>query len=511
MKARLDTLIGRVTMYNLIIVVLLAITVVALIGSLIGQIFYSPAAILASVVVAVGATLISSWLFARLFRTSAHLPSSVITGLIILFVFIPTAEPGGLALLALTAVVASASKFVLAIRGRHVLNPVAAAAVIMSVTALNPSGWWVATPLLLPFVAVGAFLVLYRTRKLTMGVGFIVVAAVIITARMMLLGTPFADALWLAVGSFPVVFLAGFMLSEPLTLPPRRWQQFAVAGIVAVLLAIPFQIGPVYSSPEIALVVGNIVAFAFGQRRGLRLRYLGSRALTPTSAAFDFEPVAPVRSLPGQYLELALPHRKADARGTRRMFSIASGAGAGAGGPAGAKAPLSVGIKLSQPSSSFKTALTELEPGAIVRSTWVGGDFVLPSDTSVPLLLAAGGIGVTPFISQLEGRARGASTPSDVVLLYSVSGPDELAYQPELVAAGIRVLVTAPTRPVDLPDTWEYLGAGRVTADTLSASIGDLASRRAFVSGPPGYVDHVTAELRRAGARRIHTDQFAGY
>ncbi|MCS5722759.1 FAD-dependent oxidoreductase [Herbiconiux sp. CPCC 203407] len=503
MKARLDTLIGRVTMYNLIVGVLVAIAAVALIGSLAGQIFYSPLALLASIAVAVIATVISSWLFARLFRTAPHLPSAVITGLLIFFVFIPTAEPGGLALLALAAVVASASKFLIAIRGRHLLNPVAAAAVVMSVTTLNPSGWWVATPLLLPFVAIGAFLVLYRTRKLTLGVGFIVVATVLITGRMLMLGTPVLDALWLAVGSFPVVFLAGFMLSEPLTLPPRRWQQFVVAGVVSVLLSIPFQIGPVYSSPEIALVVGNIVAFVFGQRRGVRMRYLGSRALTPTSAAFDFEPTAPVRFVPGQYLELTLPHRKVDSRGTRRMFSIASGASA-------VTAPLSVGVKLSDPSSSFKTALVGLEPGASVRATWVGGDFLLPADTSVPLLLAAGGIGVTPFVSQLLGR-EGGSRPSDVVLVYSVSGPDELAFLPGLAATGIRVLVTAPTRPEGLPEHWEYLGPGRVTAELLRTAVGDVTSRRAYVSGPPGYVDHVSAELRKAGARRIRTDQFAGY
>lgn len=503
MKARLDTLIGRITMYNLIVVVLLAIAMVALIGSLAGQIFYSPLALLASIAVAVIATVISSWLFARLFRTVPHLPSAVITGLLIFFVFIPTAEPGGLALLALTAVVASASKFLIAVRGRHLLNPVAAAAVVMSVTTLNPSGWWVATPLLLPFVAVGAFLILYRTRKLTLGVGFIVVATLLITGRMMLLGTAAPDALWLALGSFPVVFLAGFMLSEPLTLPPRRWQQFAVAAVVAVLLSFPFQIGPVYSSPEIALVVGNIVAFVFGQRRAVRMRYLGSRALTPTSAAFDFEPAAPVRFVPGQYLELTLPHRKVDSRGTRRMFSVASAASDAA--------PLSLGVKLSEPSSSFKTALVGLEPGASVRATWVGGDFLLPADTSVPLLLAAGGIGVTPFVSQLLGRSDGGSKPSDVVLVYSVSGPDELAFLPELAATGIRVLVTAPTRPEGLPEHWKYLGSGRVTADLLRTAVGDVQSRRAYVSGPPGYVDHVSAELRKSGARRIRTDQFAGY
>ncbi|GAA2245232.1 FAD-dependent oxidoreductase [Herbiconiux moechotypicola] len=504
MKARLDTLLGRVTMYNLVVMVLGALIVVSFVASAFGQLFYTPLQLLLTLVVALVSTVASSWLIARLFRTRAQLQSATITAQLIFFVFLPTGELTGLLLLALTGLVASASKFVLAWRGRHLFNPVAAAAVVMSVTALHPSGWWVATPVLLPFVAVGALLVLYRTRKLSLGLTFIVLATVINTVRMVLLGTTVPDALWLALGSFPVVFLAGFMLSEPLTLPPRRWQQLGVAGLVAVLFSIPFQIGPVYSSPEIALVIGNAVAFAFGQRRAVRLRFLGSRELTPTSAAFDFAPAAPLRFRAGQYVELTLPHAKADARGTRRVFSIASG-------PSSASELVSVGLKLPQPGSSFKRALRDLEPGSTVRATWVGGDFLLPADASTPVLLVAGGIGITPFVSQLAERAAGGARPVDVVLVYAVSDPAELAYAPELAAAGIRVLVASPVAPPSMPTGWEHLGAGRVTAELLRSSVGDVASRHAYVSGPPGFVDHLSTELRRAGAHRIRTDQFSGY
>ncbi|MCS5715616.1 FAD-dependent oxidoreductase [Herbiconiux sp. CPCC 205716] len=506
MKARLDTLIGRVTMYNLIVLVLAALLVIAIVAGALGQLFYTPLQLVLSAAVAVVATGAASWLLARLFRTRAHLPSSAITGLIIVFVFMPTADPAGLALIALTGVVAAASKFLLAFRGRHILNPVAAAAVVMSVTGLFPSAWWVATPVLLPFVAIGAFLVLWRTRKLSLGLTFVVVAGAITVGRIVLTGTAFPDALVLAFGSFPIVFLAGFMLSEPLTLPPRRWQQLLVAVVVAVPFSIPFTIGSVYSTPEIALVIGNVVAFAFGQRRAVRLRFAGSRALTPTTAAFDFEPLAPVPFRAGQYLELSLPHRRADSRGARRMFSITTPPPAGPH----AVAPVSLGVKLSRPSSSFKQALTTLAPGTTVQATWVGGDFLLPSDVSVPLVLAAGGIGVTPFVSQLAERAGRGST-GDVVLIYSASAPDELAYADEIAATGIRVLVIAPDRPDELPPGWEYLGPARLTADVARAAIPDLASRRTFVSGPPGYVDHVSAQLRTAGARGVRTDAFAGY
>ncbi|MFB2554310.1 ferredoxin--NADP reductase [Herbiconiux liangxiaofengii] len=512
MKSRLDTLIGRITMYNLVVLTLAALVVVTIVASALGQVFYTPPQILLSVAVAIVSTAVSSWLLARLFRTRAHLPSAVISGLIIFFVFMPTADPASLWLLALTGLVASASKFVLAFRGRHILNPVAAAAVVMSITGLYPSAWWVATPVLLPFVAVAAFLVLWRTRKLALGLTFVVAAGAITVGRIMLTGTAFPDALTLAFGSFPIVFLAGYMLSEPLTLPPRRWQQLLVAVVVAVPFSIPFTIGTVYSTPEIALVIGNIVAFAFGQRRGIRLRFRGIRDLTPTSAAFDFEPVTPVAFRAGQYLELSLPHKGVDARGTRRMFSITTPppATASSSGSVGGLEPISLGIKLSQPSSSFKRALATLEPGTQVRATWVGGDFVLPTDVAVPLVLAAGGIGVTPFVSQLAERSR-AGRIGDVTLIYSVSGPDELAYADDLAATGIRVLVIAPAEPPVLPSGWTYLGPDRLTADTLAAHLPDVSSRRAYVSGPPAYVDHVSAQLRQAGARRIHRDAFAGY
>ncbi|MCS5717875.1 FAD-dependent oxidoreductase [Herbiconiux sp. CPCC 205763] len=503
MKSRLDTLLGHVTMYRLMIVVLGAIALVAIIASAFGQLFYTPLQLVLSLAVALIATGLSGWIFALAFRTRAHLESSVITGLLVFMIFLPTDAPAGLLLLAVSGIVASASKYLLAIRGRHVLNPAAVAAVVMTVTTLDIAGWWVANPVLLPFVAVGALIVLYRTRKLTVGLVFVVIATALFTARFVGNGELPFDALGLALGSLPIVFLAGFMLSEPLTLPPRRWQQLLVAALVAVVFSIPYQIGPVYSSPEIALLVGNIVAFAFSQRRGIRMRFLGSRDLTPTSAAYDFEPLTPVRFRPGQYLELTLPHRRVDSRGSRRMFSITSAADDGS--------RVSVGVKLAQPSSSFKRTLAALEPGATVRSTWVGGDFLLPDDPGVPLVFAAGGIGITPFVSQLAERSRGEGRPVDVVLLYSVASVEELAYADELVAAGIRVLVSAPDAPDDLPPGWEYLGPGRLSAEALGTAIPDLRGRRAYVSGPPGYVDHVARELRRAGARAVRRDAFAGY
>ena len=495
LKKTLDRLLGGATMYRLVAIVLTALTVVAVVLSLVGIVFYSPLEILASAAVLIVSTMASSWLFGLVFRTRAHLESAAITGYILLFVLEPSLEVPDLLGLAAAGAIASASKFILAVRGRHIFNPAAISALIVTIAGLQYAIWWVSTPGLLPFVAVGALVILYRTHRLTMG--FVFVGVVFALSLVFHPTTPA-----FAFTAIATVFFAGFMLSEPLTLPPRRWQQVLVAAGAATLLAIPtFQIvGPLYSSPQFALVAVNLLAFFLGQRRGLRLNFVGKTQLTPTTWEFAFQPARPVAFRPGQYLELTLPHAKADVRGQRRIFSISS-----APSPDG---PVTLGVKVSERSSSFKTAMLALDEGDTVHATSVGGDFLLPRDPATPVLLVAGGIGITPFASQLS---HSSSEGRDVVVVYSVSAGEELAYRDQLVASGARVIVVAPTKPAKFPKGWTYAGADRLDAEALAALVPDISARHAYVSGPPALVDDLRAILRAAKARRVTTDYFSGY
>lgn len=502
MKQTLDRLTGALTMYRLVLGSLLAIGVVALVLSLLGALAYSPLELLASAAVAIIATIATGWLFSLAFRAKAHLESSVITGLLLFMLFLPSLELDALLALALAGAIASASKYLLALRGRHVFNPAAIGAVVVALLQLGYAGWWIATPPLLPVVALGAFLVLYRTRRLALGGVFIVIAATIVVTRLTLSGTDIVAATSTALASYPIVFLAGFMLSEPLTLPPRRWQQLVVAALVGVLFAVPYSLPPVFSSPELALVLGNLVAFVFGQRRGIRLTRVGRRQLTSTTWEFSFQPARPVAFSPGQYMELNLPHGRADGRGSRRIFSISS--------PPSPDGPVTFAMTISDPPSSFKAAMLALEPGDTVRGTLVGGDFLLPRDTATPVLLIAGGIGITPFASQLaDAHARGHDR--DVVVVYSVGDATELAYADLLEQSGASVALIAPTPPTRLPEHWSYAGSARLTAETLRAMVPDVASRRVFVSGPPALVNAARRIARASGAKHVTADYFSGY
>ncbi|TKV29762.1 oxidoreductase [Arthrobacter sp. NamB2] len=503
MTAALDGLLGRITMYRLTLILLLVLTVEALVLSLTGLLAYTPAEIGGTLVAAVGGTIIGTRLMALILRLRPHGDSSLITGLIVFLIMFPSSTAAGLGGVLVAGIAAGASKFLLAFKGRHIFNPAATGAVVATLFGVGAAAWWVANAYMLPVVAVGAALLLYRTRKLSMAAVFLVVALGILLFNLVQGGMLPGAGLQLVLTSYPVLFLLGFMMTEPLTLPPLRWQQWLFAAIVATVFALQVSIGPVFLGPEFALVIGNAVAFLLGQRRGVRLSFDGSRQLTPTSTELVFRPAKPVRFRAGQYMELSMPHRGADSRGSRRVFSITSA-------PQQSDA-VTFGLRTTETGSSFKKALLELPKDASITGTVVGGDFTLPRDPSVPLLLAAGGIGVTPFISQLrELAARGEER--DVVLVYAVRSVQEIAFRDELTDLGTRVVVFMPSADglPSLPDGWTY-GGERPAAEKLLAAVPDLKQRKVLVSGSPSFIGNFRSEVRTAGVSRVRTDAFLGY
>lgn len=514
MTAWLDALLGRFTMYRLVLYGLALLFVLGLVFTLLGVVSPGGASgptgalgMLASAAVAFLTTALSSWLFAAIFRVTPHTESTVITAGLLYFILPPTLSilPDGpstpsLVGVAVAGVIASASKYLLALRGRHVFNPAAAGAFAVTLIGFSYAAWWPGNPWMLPFVVVLAFLILFRTRRLPMGGVYVAVGLAAAAAQYTVFGLGPVAGLQYAATQSALWFFVGFMLTEPLTLPPRRWQQLLYAGLAAVLYFVSFHVGPFYNSPEFALLVVNLLAFLAGQRRGIRLEFAARRQLSPSSWEFDFRPLRPVAFRPGQFMELTLPHGKSDSRGWRRVFSIASAPGD----------LLRFGIRLPEKSSSFKRALLELEPGTKVSATSVGGDFLLPNDPERPLLLVAGGIGITPFVGHLEQAAAEAGD-RDIAVVYAVSSNDDLAYAAQLEKAGCTVALASPEKPATLPAGWTWIGPDRLTGEALLAAVPDAASREAFLSGPPSMVAALKRALRRAKVRRIHTDVFVGY
>jgi ferredoxin-NADP reductase len=495
MRSRIDALTGRVSMYRLSVVTLLIVLAQAVLFGFLGAIGPDPYAIVATLGVVVVATVGANEVASRLARVVPHRESSVITALIVTCIVQPSLTTIGLAVAASAGILAALSKYLIVWRRRHLLNPASAGVLIAGLIGYyvgqGVGFWWIATPALLPVVAVGALLLLNRTRRLDVGLIFVGLAVALISIRFIITGTEPLGAITTALQLFPVVFLAGFMLSEPLTLPPRRWQQWLTAAVTAVVFSVPFSLGPLYTSPELALIVGNLVAFAVSRRTGFSLRVIDSAPLSPFATEYRFEPSRQLKFHAGQYLELHMPHA-ADIRGTRRTFSIAS---APELATASDSPRVAIGMRTPEGGSTFKSVLATLEPGTRIAATQIAGDFVLPKDTSIPLLMVAGGIGITPFASQLASlAARGEQR--DIVMVVVSSNPGELLYREVLERAGVRII---------------ELDAEQLTTDALRTAVPDLATRRGYISGAPSIVTAARRALRRAGVRRVHADYFVGY
>lgn len=498
LKSRVDTWLGHFTMYSLILWVLTILAAYSMLLNVLGWLTFGLPQMLVHFALCLGLSYGSNRLLAPVFRVSPHSESSLITGLLIYFLFWPTFAVLDVAGVALACVLATVSKYALAFRERHIFNPAACGAFITGLTGLNIATWWAATPAMLWVVVPGILLVLYRTRKLLMASVFMVVATSIVCVELLSHGSTFAESLWQPLAQRPLLFFVGFMLSEPLTLPPRRWQQVALAAVVGVVFAVPYNLGFVANSPELALLLGNAIAFLLGQRGGVLLAFSGSRALSPGNTEFRFEPKRPVHFAPGQFMELNLPHAGSDGRGQRRVFSITSAPGS---------PELTFGVGTAEPVSTAKKVLLALQPGDIVRGTAVGGDFLLPRDAGRPVLLIAAGIGITPFLSHL---ASGAGRTRDTVLLYLAPSRSELAGLEELEASGARIiarLADGSTPPAFMHDA----GKERIDAGSLKQLVPDISTRHVYVSGSPASVDSLRATARGAGARSVRVDSFAGY
>jgi len=504
-RGGIDRALGRVTAVALIAATLWVVVVAALVLMLVGVLAFDPLAGVLSVIVTVASTAVGAYAGGAIVRATPELESVLVSGLIVFLLFPPRLDAPSLTAVAIAGLIAGASRFLVARLGRHLFNPAALGALVVALVAsvldlagisfLGGPTWWVATPPLAPVVALGALVVCYRSSVVTVALAYVVVAAAFRTGQLIAFGMPLGDSLATIFGSLPIVFAAGYLLSEPQTLPPRWWQRLLVAGLAALVASVPFSFGPLYSSPELGIVIANVLAWGFGARRAIGLTVTGVQRHGQNVVSLRLRADEPVAHLAGQAIELAVPHGSRDIRGRRRVFSIASAPGA---------EDLEIAFCVPPHASTAKRALAALSPGDGLRATRVFGDFVAPK-VGTDALLVAGGIGITPFLSML----RDADPRHDYVVVYR-SSEETPPFLAELEAAGVRVVLSCPVAPEPMPTGWTWLGRGRLVAEDLAAAIPDLPGRVAYVSGPPSMVAALTAALRRAGVRGVRRDVFSG-
>jgi ferredoxin-NADP reductase len=300
------------------------------------------------------------------------------------------------------------------------------------------------------------------------------------------------------------VFVAGVMLTEPLTAPPTRNLKRVYALLTGALFVPQMHIGALYSTPELALAAGNVFSWLVSPKERVILRLKRKARVAPGVVDFYFAPSQRLTFRPGQYLECTLAHPNADARGVRRYFTIASSP---------TEQDIQLGVRFYKRSSTFKTALYGLGGRTKLLGGQIAGDFTLPNDTGRKLVFIAGGIGVTPFRSMLK-YLLDTNQRRDIVMLYANRNANDFVYQDVLSEAqsrlGMRAVYTV-TNQASVPANWA--GArGRIDAQMIQSVVPDYRERTFYLSGPPEMVDEHERALRGLGVRRtrIKKDYFSG-
>jgi ferredoxin-NADP reductase len=300
----------------------------------------------------------------------------------------------------------------------------------------------------------------------------------------------------------PFFFFAFVMLTEPLTAPQQKLWRVAYGAVVGVLSSPNIAIGGYYFTPEVALLVGNLLTLLVSPAGRVILTL--ERIEKAADGVFDFifRPDRRLSFAAGQYLEWTLPVRRHDDRGNRRYFTIAS---------APSEEQVRLGVKFYDNGSAFKRELAELRPGDSIAASQLAGNFVLPANPSTKLVFIAGGIGITPFRSMLKDLLdRSEARP--ITVLYGNNRVDDIAYSDVLEEAenqlGIHTFHAVVDPAGAAPDT----RIGFVDEAMIRRCVPDYRERIFLISGPQAMVSAEKKLLRRMGVPfwRIKTDFFPG-
>ncbi len=500
----IDKLLNTLTMYRVVLYGLMLIAVVAIELGFAGSLAFSGLSLIASLAIILLASWSSNKLFARLFHAPANVESVYITAFILFFLLEPLITVNGVIILISASLIATLSKYIFAIGKKHIFNPIVITAVILALAGNGSVIWWVATPVLSGLTLVVGLLIVRKIRRFPMFLAFILTSIFALTITYVIPydvnPLTFLNELFL---SWPIVFFATIMFTEPLTTPPTKSTQIVYAIVVGMFFASRFHIGPLSSTPQLALLIGNIYSYLVSSKQKLILRLKTETRISENNYDFAFEANQKLKFIPGQYLEWTLAHKEPDGRGNRRYFTVASSP---------TEDLIHLGVRIDpKDSSSFKKALLSMEVGDEMVASHLSGEFTMPKNPAKKLVFIAGGIGITPFRSMIKylidvGEKR------DVTLFYCANSDADFSYHELFEEARTKIglqIIFIPSAP---SETWQGL-SGRITPEIIVEIVPDFYERYFMLSGPNAMVENYKKLLHTMGVKKsnIKTDYFPGF
>jgi anaerobic selenocysteine-containing dehydrogenase/ferredoxin-NADP reductase len=197
---------------------------------------------------------------------------------------------------------------------------------------------------------------------------------------------------------------------------------------------------------------------------------------------------------PGQFLTIAIDEDAASA-GRVRSYSLS-------GNGVSASSCYRISVKKVPGGLVSKSLVDGLAPGRTILAQLPSGRFVLPLHNEFPVVLIAGGIGITPFMSYLEMLAQQSQRP-EVWLYYGVRSGREHAFGRRLALLAAQMPDVRVVTCYSQPHATDRAGIAfnhesRLRADMLDPS---LITRRArfYICGPEGMDADISAALKARG------------
>ncbi len=505
MLKAIDNFLDGITMYRLVLYYLIALLAVGAALAFLGILPFTVQALAVSTIIILTASWITNKIFSKVFEAPTNVESFYITAFILILVITPTLTFQNMAYFFWVAVLAMASKYIVARNKRHLFNPTAFSLVIVSIGITHSPTWWVGSASMLAFVIIGGLLVVRKIRRFTMVLTFLAVALAVMITASTLRGTDLITGFQKAIADSPLLFFAFIMLTEPFTTPPRQILRIIYASIVALLFAPQLNFFGFSTTPESALVLGNIFSYLVSSKSRLALKLKEKIQIAPDIYDFVFSNSQKLAFLPGQYFEWTLGYKNPDSRGNRRYFTIASSP---------TEENLRIGVKFYPEPSGFKKALSNMNDQKEIMAGQLAGDFTLPGDPGKKLTFIAGGIGVTPFRSMIKYLLdKGEKRP--ITMFFSNKVAPDIVYKDIFDKAekelGIKTIYVL-TDLEKLPKDWKGK-TGYINEQMLKEEVPDFKDRIFYLSGPHSMVAAFQNTLAKMGVSNTHikTDFFSGY
>ena len=500
-----DDILNLVTMYRLVLYYLLVLVGFAAFLSFFKLFSFSFLDLFLSSIFIIASCWLTNLIFSKTFNAITNLESVYISALILILIITPAKSFSEYVFLFVVSLIAMSSKYIFAIYEKHIFNPVALAIFLTSILNIGFASWWIGTTSMIAPVLIGGILIVRKIKRFDLLYGFLITAFITIVSLSFLNSQ---DILTTALKTFqhtPILFLALVMLTEPLTTPPTKRLQIIYGAITGFFFAPQLKLFSFYTTPEIALLIGNLYSYLVSPKQKLILTLKEKVKLTQDTYDFIFSSDKKFKFVPGQYLEWTLSVDNPDSRGNRRYFTIAS---------APSEENIRTGIKFYPNSSKFKQQLINLNIGEKILAGSLSGDFVLPKNLNKNIVFMAGGIGITPFRSMIKQLVNN-NTKISLTIFYSNKTQGDIVYTGILNEASRALNSKVVYNLTDLdkiPQGWTG-ERGRINEEIIRTHVPDYKNAIFYLSGPRSMVEGFGNVLNKLGVSfsNIKTDFFTGY